>query len=77
MKAVTTEATKSAIGILSHTPNVPKNEGKINKLGIKKSIWRVKERKIAFFYIPMERKKLVATIWKPTKGKTAKTMRKP
>ena len=38
MKAVTTVATKSEIGILSHTPNVPKNDGKINKLGTKKSI---------------------------------------
>ena len=35
------------------------------------------ERKIAFLDIPMERKKFVATIWKPTIGKTAKTICKP
>ena len=51
--------------------------GKLETPGIKKSICRVKERKIAFLDMPMERKKLVATIWKPTIGNTAKTMCRP
>jgi len=67
----------SAIGILIQTPRVPNNGGRMIKQGIKKSICRVKERKIAFLDMPMERKKLVATIWKPTIGNTAKTMCRP
>ena len=35
---VTINAIKSEIGILTHTPDVPSNEGRINKPGIKKSI---------------------------------------
>ena len=76
-RAVTIVAVVSAIGMLIHTPSVPNHRGRINKQGTRNSICRVSERKIAFLDIPMERKKFVATIWKPTIGKTAKTICKP
>ena len=51
--------------------------GKNQQAGNEEQHLPVSERKIAFLDIPMERKKFVATIWKPTIGKTAKTICKP
>ena len=75
--AVTMAAVKSAIGMLTQTPNVPQIGGRIIKQGTKKINWRVNERKIALRDKPMDRKKFEATIWKPTIGKTANTMCNP
>ena len=77
INAATTVAMASATGILIQTPTVPKKFGKINSEGIKNSNCRVNDKKIAFFAIPMDWKKLDVTIWKPTTGKNINTIRNP
>ena len=52
-------------------------EGNTNNDGIRNSNCRVNDKKIAFFAIPMDWKKLDVTIWKPTTGKKINTIRKP
>ena len=48
-------ASKSENGILYHTPAAPKKRGKIINAGSRKSIWRVRERKIALLAIQIGR----------------------
>ena len=52
MNAATTAATKSATGMLAHTPIVPYNGGNTYRHGIKNNNCRVSERYIAFRAMP-------------------------
>ncbi len=67
----------SANGILAQTPVVPKNIGNIIRKGTRKINCLVSDKKIEVRAIPIERKKLVATIWNPTMGKIIKVTRSP
>lgn len=67
----------SAIGIDIQTPSVPRCGGKTRSSGMRNSICRVRERKIALCGLPIYWKKLEVTIWNPTIGKTHNTIRSP
>ena len=70
-------ATISLIGILHQIPAAPMKVGRIMRHGSKNNNWRVSDKNIALFAIPMLWKKLDVTIWKPTIGKTSTAMRNP
>lgn len=60
--AATKDAIASDIGMLIHTPVVPKNVGKIIKPGMRNRTCRESEKNIAFPAMPMHWKKLLTTI---------------
>ena len=70
-------AMASDIGILIHTPNVPKKLGSINSPGIRNNTWRESEKKMALLAIPIHWKKFDTTIWKPTIGNAIRVSLNP
>ena len=75
--AATMLAIVSLIGMLHQIPAAPMKVGKMIRHGSRNSNWRVSDRNIALFAIPILWKKLDVTIWKPTIGNTNTAMRKP
>jgi hypothetical protein len=55
-------ANKSAVGMLYHTPFIPKNDGRTKRQGSKKRTWRVSDINMALPAIPILWKKFEATI---------------
>ena len=47
---------------------MPHQPGNTNRNGMSNSNWRLSERNMLFFAIPMLWKKLPVTIWKPMNG---------
>ena len=77
MKAAITLAARSEIGMLNQMPSTPQKSGKISKSGMSITTWRLSERMMAFFAMPMLWKKFDVTIWKPMIGKNIITIRRP
>ena len=77
MKAAITLAARSEIGILNQMPSTPQKSGRMSKSGMSITTWRLSERMMAFFAMPMLWKKFDVTIWKPMIGKNIITIRRP
>ena len=73
----TIKASKSEAAMLAHTPSMPKNSGNINRNGIRKISWRVSDKNIDSFGLPIDWKKLVITICMPTIGNRNADILKP
>ena len=59
-------AITSLDGNESQTPSSPSRSGSVSRSGIRNITWRVRLRNIDFPALPIDWKKVVATIWKPT-----------
>ena len=68
-------AMPSAAAMLIHTPLVPHISGKMMRNGTRNTSCRLTLRKMLFFAMPMDWKKLPVTIWNPTIG-LMQTMRR-
>lgn len=62
MTAVTTVAIRSEAGKQPVTPSRPNFGGSISRSGMRKSTWRVSERKIEAEALPIDWKRVVETI---------------
>lgn len=74
---VTMKESTSASGREAQTPSCPQNLGSTSRNGSRKSIWRVRERKMARRAFPMAWKKLPMMIWLPMSGKASTQMVRP
>ena len=61
MKAAITLAARSEIGMLNQMPSTPQKSGKMSKSGMSITTWRLSERMMAFFAMPMLWKKFDVT----------------
>lgn len=62
------DAVKSEIGILYHTPSISQIIGRKARSGRRMSNCLDKERKMLIFTFPIHWKKFVMTIWNPMTG---------
>ena len=72
--AVTSVAITSEAGKAAHIPSRPNFGGSNSNRGMRKSTWRVSDRKMEAEAFPIDWKSVVETIWKPTTVNAIKDM---